>query len=85
MWMIIRNILLLITLMIFSNHWKTRSGCLKSNPGGFHLLISNNEYEIENSDWEKLLGGNILDTWKKTRGKLNVLVRLEPFIGFLNF
>ena len=47
--------------------------------------MSSNEYKIENSDCEKLLGGNIPDTWKKARGKLNVFVGLEPFIGFLNF
>ena len=95
MCMIIRRILLLITLMILSNHWKKRSGSLKNDPGECHLLISNNEYDIENSDCEKLLGGkldwklnfddHISDSWKKARGKLNVLVRIEPFIEFLNF
>ena len=64
------NMPYIITLMILSNHWKKRSGCLKNNPGECHLLISGNEYEIENSDCEKLLGGNIPDTWKKARGKL---------------
>ena len=75
----------IITLMILSNHWKKRSGCLKNNPDECHLLVSSNEYETKSSDCEKLLGRNIPDTWKKARGKLNVLVRLEPFIGFLNF
>ena len=83
--MIIRYILLLIILIILSNHCKKRSRCLKNNPGECHLVISSNEYEIGNSDCEKLLGGNIPDTWKKSHGKLNVLIRFEPFIGFLNF
>ena len=86
MWMIIRHISLLITLVILSNHWKKRSGCLKNNLGEFHLRISGNEYSEynENSDYEKLFGGNIPDTWKKSSWTLNVLVRLEPFIGFIN-
>ena len=75
--MIIRHTSLLITLMILSNHWKKRSGRLKSNPGECHLLMSSNKYEIENSDCEKLLGGkldwklnfddHISVAWKKAR------------------
>ena len=81
--------------MILSNLWKRRSGRLKNNPGEGHLLISSNEHEIEKSECEKLLGGkldwklnfdkHISDIWKKARGKPSVLVRIEPFTGFLNF
>ena len=49
------------------------------------------EYEIENSDCEKLLGvrldwklnldDHVCDICKKARGKLNALVRIVPFIG----
>ena len=68
---------------------------VKNTPDECHLLISSNEYEIENSECEKLLRGkldwelnfddHISDIWKKSLGKLNFLVRIEQFIGFLNF
>ena len=70
---------------------------LKNNPGVCHLLISSNEnitvkigeYEIENSEYEKLFGFKldrklnfdepISDICKKARRKLNALVRITPF------
>ena len=75
---------------------------LKNNLSECHLLISSNEnitvkiceYEIENSELEKLLGVKldwklniddcISDICKKARGKLNALVKIPPFIGFSN-
>ena len=75
---------------------------LKNNLSECHLPISSNEnitvkiceYEIENSELEKLLGVKldwklniddcISDICKKARGKLNALVKIPPFIGFSN-
>ena len=71
----------------------------KSNPGKRHLLISGNEniivhvdeYEIENSKCQKLLGvkldwklnfdDRIFNVCKNTSGKLDALARIAPFIG----
>ena len=72
---------------------------LKNNPGKCHLLISSNEnitvkiceYEVENSECEKLIGAKL--NWKlncddrtsnrckKACGELNALVRIAPFRG----
>ena len=74
------------------------SNLIKSNPDKCHLLISSKnvnvhvgEYEIENSNCEKLLGvkldwklnfdDHISDVCKKTSGKLRSLARIASFIG----
>ena len=64
---------------------------LKNNPYKFHLLISSNEHEIQNSECEKLLkvkldwrvsyDEHISNRCKKAREELNALVRIAPFIG----
>ena len=57
------------------NHWT-----LKSNPSECHLLISSNEYHLVSV--RNNFDDHISDIWKKACGKLNVLARIQPFIGF---